>query len=161
MTENINYNHALIHTTNTKQGQRRRIEKITLYVIHTARTQITNDHSPSWTYIFGLTFSCQAARARVTVATKHQQDSNGCILGATRRLARLILSSRWCRSDVRNDVPGFAVFVADTERPKSGTLENETAEGIANTYRAHRVLSPSHCAIRSTLDLRQRHCDSN
>lgn len=161
MTEIINHYHALIHTTNTKQGQRGTNGENYTVRYSSARTEMTNDHSPNWTYIFGLTFSCQAARARVTVATKHQQDSNGCILGATRRLARLILSSRWCRSDARNDVPGFVVSVAGTERPKIGTRENGTPEGIANTYPSHRILSPSHCAIRSTLDYaRERHCDA-
>ena len=105
---------------------------------------ITSDHSPSWTYIFGLTFSCQAARARVTVAMTHQQKRNpGCILGATRRLARLIFSRWWCRSGARNDdvVPGFAVFFAGLHRepPRTaharGTEGNEIPAGIADTHR--------------------------
>ncbi|KYN35169.1 hypothetical protein ALC56_10343 [Trachymyrmex septentrionalis] len=59
----------------------------------------------------------------------HQQKRNpGCILGATRRLARLIFS-RWCRSGARNDdvVPGFAVFSAGLHREPpyaNGTREN-------------------------------------
>lgn len=116
---------------------------------------ITSDHSPSWTYIFGLTFSCQAARARVTVAMTHQQNSNpGCILGAMRRLARLIFSSRWCRSGARNDdvVPGFAVSSAGTgnhrERPHARTKKkgNEIRRG-SRTRTVY--VSPSHCAPRA------------
>lgn len=108
------------------------------YTVRVSRAQITNDHSPSWTYIFGLTFSCQAARARVTVATKHQQDSNGCILGATRRLARLILCSRWCRSDARNDVPGFAVSRGRGHQTTVKRHTREREEFPENTVYYHR-----------------------
>jgi len=71
--------------------------------------RVATDHSPNWTYIFGLTFSCHAARTRVSVAMTHQQDSKGRILGATLRPARLIFCWRCCRRyPVRKQVPGFA-----------------------------------------------------
>lgn len=135
------------------RDKRERADKTTRYVIRVSRAQITNDHSPSWTYIFGLTFSCQAARARVTVATKHQQDSNGCILGTTRRLARLILCSRWCRSDARNDVPGFAVSKGRghwTTIKRHSRRERKERDLRMGFPEKHRVLSPSHCAPRAT-----------
>lgn len=116
------------------------IEATTLCV--TARTIVTSDHSPSWTYIFGLTFSCQAARARVTVATTHQQDSSpGRILGATRRPARLILSRR--RSGARDDdVPGFAAC--------SAAARDETRRGSHNANHTTRRLIVSLSLVAST-----------
>ncbi|KYN09684.1 hypothetical protein ALC57_18205 [Trachymyrmex cornetzi] len=81
----------------------------------------------------------------------HQQKRNpGCILGATRRLARLIFS-RWCRNGAQDDdvVPGFAVFSAEG-RPGTTSRERHTREERekGTKFGGDRGHAPSHCAPR-------------